>query len=355
MRALIVDQQLRIIQTRGLFRQDFRHRILAVLHQLQRALTAAEYASEPLPDMEFTVIVDDKPILHPEQVGPLWAFTRLYANPRHDNLWLIPDFHFHAAPPEADAFPQMQEKSRRHDAPLSEKIAKLAWRGVEWTNPAIRKPLLNVTDGKEWADVVLMSWDKPSSVIPMDHFCKYRYTVNTEGRSWSSRMTHLLNCDSLLLVHDVEWMAHYYHLLDTGVNCVRVERNFTDLETNIKYYDQHLDEAQVIADNARSTFRERYTTPAAAACYWRKLLRAWSSVSFKPVTRDNNNTISGESDWPGPLRGISFEQFVVHDNSEDFPYKSWQKKKDKEQAEDESDNAKDDSENAANTEKQDGA
>lgn len=154
-RILIHDQQLRIISTKGLQREDFRHRIIAVLQQLLRALTAAEAADEPIPDTEFTIIVDDKPILHPGPSSPLWGFTRSYANPRHDDIWLIPDFHFFGAPPEAEGFRDMQKKSRQHDGPLIKKIPKVAWRGVSWTNPEIRKPLLQVTKGKKWADVMV--------------------------------------------------------------------------------------------------------------------------------------------------------------------------------------------------------
>ncbi|KAF2161762.1 hypothetical protein M409DRAFT_58838 [Zasmidium cellare ATCC 36951] len=318
-RVLIHDQQLRIINTRGLFRKDFRHRIIAVLQQLLRALTAAESANEPIPDVEMTIIVDDKPVLDPAKSSPLWAFTRAYADPKHDDLWLTPDFHFWANPPENEGFRQMQERARKHDGPLNRKIPKLAWRGVSWTNPEIRKPLLNVTDGKKWADVVEMNWDVPQDILPMDAFCKYRYVVNTEGRSWSARMTHLLNCDSLLFVHDVEWIAHYYHLLDTDMNCVRVERDFADLEEKIQYFSNHTQEAQIIANTAKITFRERYTTPAATACYWRKLLRSWATVSFTPATKV---VMKGKNKQKVERpRGVSFEEFIVHDNTQDYPYK----------------------------------
>lgn len=154
-RVLIHDQQLRIISTKGLHRGDFRHRIIAVLQQLLRALTAAEAANEPLPDMEMTIIVDDRPILDRSRYTPLWAFTREYANSKHDEIWLIPDFHFFGAPPEAEGFRSMQKKARQHDAPLAKKTPQVAWRGVSWTNPGIRKPLLNVTQGKNWADVMV--------------------------------------------------------------------------------------------------------------------------------------------------------------------------------------------------------
>lgn len=164
-RILIHDQQLRIISTRGLHRQDFRHRIIAVLQQLLRALTAAEAADEPVPDTEMTIIVDDKPVLDPSSSRPLWSFTRAYANPKHDDLWLIPDFHFFGAPPEAEGFREMQKKARQHDGPLTQKIPQVVWRGVSWTNPEIRKPLLQVTKGKTWADVMVSMFRSESTML----------------------------------------------------------------------------------------------------------------------------------------------------------------------------------------------
>jgi hypothetical protein len=156
-RLLIADSQLRIIQTRGLYREDFRHRIIAVVQQVLRAITAAESSNEDLPDAEFTVIVDDIPVLDdehdPAHTGAMWAFTRSFANDKHDSLWLVPDFHFFGAPPAAEAFRTMQTRFRRFDAPLTKKIPKLVWRGAEWTNPEVRRPLIEATAGKKWADV----------------------------------------------------------------------------------------------------------------------------------------------------------------------------------------------------------
>ncbi|PPJ50178.1 hypothetical protein CBER1_05225 [Cercospora berteroae] len=316
-RFLIVDSQVRIVQTRGLFREDFRHRIIAVVQQVVQAVAAADAAGEPIPNIEFSVVVDDIAVLKEENPGALWSFTRKSADPRQDNLWLVPSFHFFGAPPEAEGFRTMQQKFRRHDSSLEEKIPQVVWRGALWVNEAVRKPLLQVTADKEWANVSSMDWGKPDTVIPMDEFCKFRYTINTEGRSWSARMTHLFNCDSILFVHDVDWIAHYYHLINTGVNVVHVSRDFSDFENSILYYNENLGEAQQIADEAKRTFRERYTTPAATACYCRRLMRTWAeTVSFVPRV---NKTKDGQT--MKKTRGITFEEFIVHKNDEDVPYK----------------------------------
>lgn len=169
LRVLIHDQQVRVIETRGLYRDDFRYRISAVLQQLSRAITAAEWANEPFSDMEFTIVVDDFVTL-PREPRALWAFARAHANLAHDSLFLIPDFHFYAAPPEAEGFQAMQARARKHDSEIEAKIPKVVWRGVEWTNKEIRAPLLNVTHDQPWADVVVRNQpDEPS--FSTDPFC----------------------------------------------------------------------------------------------------------------------------------------------------------------------------------------
>ncbi|CZT16806.1 uncharacterized protein RCC_02640 [Ramularia collo-cygni] len=328
LRVLIHDQQVRVIRTRGLYRDDFRHRINAVLQQIQRAMTAAEWANEPFPDMEFSVVVDDIAILPKDKLSALWAFTRSYGKTAHDSLFVIPDFHFYAAPPEAEGYPAQQAKARKHDSPIEQKIPQVVWRGVEWTNRDIRRPLLEVTNGQPWADVVSMDWNDRKSVMSMEDFCKYRFAVNTEGRAWSARLTHLLNCDGVVLVHDVEWIAHYYHLLDTeidsaeGANCIHVERDFSNLKAKVEYYNNHTDEAQEIATRARKMFRERYTSPAATSCYWRNLMRAWSSIAFEPAIMEK---MKGGKE---KMRGISFEEFSLHINNVDYPYQKEKRRAD---------------------------
>jgi hypothetical protein len=44
---------------------------------------------------------------------------------------------------------------------------------------------------------------------------------------------------------------------------------------------ENMAEAEKIARNSVRTFRERYLTQAAEACYWRRLIRAWREVSFE--------------------------------------------------------------------------
>jgi len=71
------------------------------------------------------------------------------------------------------------------------------------------------------------------------------------------------------------------------------------------------DEAQRIADNAVRTFRDRYLTPAAQACYWRKLFNAWSTVSFEPeLYRTVKDDVTGRIRRKS--RGTPFESFTAN-------------------------------------------
>lgn len=87
-----------------------------------------------------------------------------------------------------------------------------------------------------------------------------------------------------------------------------MKRDWSDLEEKLDYYLEHTEEAQRIADNGVATFRDRYLTPAAEACYWRRLFDGWAEVSFTPEAYETVTNEDGveESKW----RGMSFEEFV---------------------------------------------
>ena len=68
--------------------------------------------------------------------------------------------------------------------------------------------------------------------------------------------------------------------------------------------------AQKIADNSVKVFRERYLTPAAEACYWRALWRAYAKVSdpveFKTPMADGMEL----------TRGLRYETFMLLSSDE---------------------------------------
>jgi hypothetical protein len=115
--------------------------------------------------------------------------------------------------------------------------------------------------------------------------CAYAMTAHTEGGSYSGRLKFLLNCDSLTLIHDLEWRTYFYHLLvrdGPGQNYVNVRRDFADLEEKVEYYLENPEEAERIVGNAVATFRDRYLAPAAQSCYLRRLIQGYSEVAETP-------------------------------------------------------------------------
>lgn len=109
------------------------------------------------------------------------------------------------------------------------------------------------------------------------------------------------------MIHKLQWIEHYHYLLSSSgpqQNLVEVERDFSDLVEKIEYYLTHTEEAERVAKNSVKTFRERYLTTAAEACYWRALIRGWAEVSFEPRGFEEG------PDGRQKIRGMRFENFV---------------------------------------------
>ena len=321
-RALIHENQLRILETKGILNQGGSQmpfeRAIAVWQQIHRAILGATAAGEMLPSIEFSVSVDDKPNLDEgksDDTHTLWAFCRHRETRAHDRVFLMPDFNFWSWRGVAGSFAEMQAYGKDLDRPLSDKILKAAWRGAVWTNPGIRGSLREMTKDKTWADVLEFDWATRSNFVSIEDFCRFAFLVHTEGRSWSGRLKYLLNCESVTIIHELEWTAHYYHLLNSeghDQNYVPVKRDFSDLGDKVQHYISHPKEAQHVADNGIATFRERYLTLAAEACYWRRLIEGWNEVADSPEIYEYSKVnVSGVLGTKRVLRGFAFEELIV--------------------------------------------
>ena len=77
----------------------------------------------------------------------------------------------------------------------------------------------------------------------------------------------------------------------------------------MQYYLSHSEEAERIATEGVRTFRDRFLTPAAEACYWRKLIReyakaqTWKPQLYKEITKKDGTRHLKR-------RGVSWERFV---------------------------------------------
>lgn len=291
-------------------------RALATLHSLHRALAAATDRHD-LPNVEFQFTTED----YAEGSQPIWAYSKRETD---DFAWLMPDFGYWSWPEvKAGSYQKVRQQiaavddgaviDGKHYAGIKfeDKKRELIWRGNVITAPDIRGKFVEVTEGKKWADVKALDWgnkeDIKSNLLPLEDHCKYMFVAHTEGRSFSGRGKYLLNCRSVLVAHRLEWKeAHHGALESSGPeqNYVVVERDFSDLAVKMEYLLARPSDAKRIAENSVKTFRDRYLTPAAEACYWRRLIRAWASVcDFEPKLYNHTERRS--------YRGVPFESFVL--------------------------------------------
>lgn len=111
----------------------------------------------------------------------------------------------------------------------------------------------------------------------------------------------------------VEPQSHLYRGEGPDQNVVFVEPDYSNLDEVMNNLRSNETEARRIATNALNTFRDRYLTPAAQACFWRQLMHAWDSVQmFTPQLYDGVVDSHSVGDGVDQLpRGVSYESFVA--------------------------------------------
>lgn len=101
-------------------------------------------------------------------------------------------------------------------------------------------------------------------------------------------------------------------------NFISVRNDFSDLHEKMQYYLSNPATTARIANSSVATFRDRYLTPAAEACYWRRLIRAWAEVqAFSPEAYVDVAAPDG-SVWK-KQRGVDWEIFAHPDPN--FPFR----------------------------------
>ncbi|EEH02770.1 DUF821 domain-containing protein [Histoplasma capsulatum G186AR] len=315
-RAMIYQGALYVINF-----EDMRYtfsRAKASLNALNRALNAIPNRYE-IPNIEFIFTTED----YHDDPHPIWVYSKRETN---GWAWLMPDFGYWSWPEiKAGQYRSIRQRIAAIDEGaiingkprtalrFQRKKKQLLWRGAIATAPVLRQKLLDVTKGKSWASVRALNWADETSMrddyIPIEDHCKYMFLAHVEGRSYSGRGKYLQNCRSVIVAHQLVWReAHHGALVATGpeANYVKVRRDFSDLEAKMNYLLDNPEVAEKIAENGVRTFRDRYLTPAAEACYWRELIHAYASIcDFEPVLYAD---ASGE---PSSVRGVPFESFVL--------------------------------------------
>lgn len=299
-------------------------RAKATLSSLHRALTAIPNRHE-LPSVEFIFTTEDFATGGDgEDLRAIWSYSKRDGD---DAVWLMPDFGYWSWPevkvgPYRDVRRRIAtvddggmtpDGKRIPGIAFGDKKKQLLWRGSVATEPEIRGKLLRATQRKSWASVHALDWDSRDDIdhylLPMEDHCRYMFLAHAEGRSFSGRGKYLLNCRSVFVSHRLVWREVHHAAMISGsgpdANFVEVDRDFSDLEQKIEFLLDNPEVAERIANNAVKTFRDRYLTPAAEACYWRYLIRRYADVcDFEP-------SLYADSKGQRKMRGVPFETWVL--------------------------------------------
>ncbi|EZF32443.1 hypothetical protein H101_03964 [Trichophyton interdigitale H6] len=301
-RAIIHRGELYIVATKAA-QEDHRRKILAILSSMHHALSATA-GNRTQPSIEFVFSIEDRVDDISGTGHPIWALSRKASE---ESIWLIPDFGFWAWDNAANAigpYNQVVDRIQRQEVtvPWSSKENKLVWRGKLSFAPKLRRNLLDIARDMSWGDVKEIVWSEKQNYISMDDHCKYKFIAHVEGRAYSSSLKYRQACRSVVIAHKLQFIQHHHYLLQsTGPyqNFVEVERDFSDLPAKMEHLLANQDLAERIANNNVKTFRERYLTKAAEACYWRELWASWAKV-FNAIITDSAMD-----------RGLRFESFLL--------------------------------------------
>ncbi|KAJ5669888.1 hypothetical protein N7462_010958 [Penicillium macrosclerotiorum] len=314
-RAFISRGHLHVVAARAMG-EDHRRKILGVLSSIHRAL-AADPERVSRRDIEFVFSVEDKveDVTNPDY--PIWVFAR---TPTEEGVWLMPDFSFWAWDNPDNyigPYDQVVDRIMRMDIPWDEKKPQLVWRGKPSFAPKLRRALIEAARDQPWGDVKQVDWTTGSNVLRMEDHCHYMFIAHVEGRAYSASLKYRQACHSVIVAHRLQYIQHHHYLLvasGPNQNYVEVERDFSDLAEKIEPLVANTEAAARIAKNSVTTFRERYLTAAAEACYWRALFDGYGSIW--------NSSVDPWSDRSGKERGLRYESFVLLESSNMFEFQA---------------------------------
>ncbi|PWN49219.1 hypothetical protein IE53DRAFT_156694 [Violaceomyces palustris] len=300
------------------FQQSAFTRINAALGLLQQSVITSR---ERLPDVEFCLSTNDW--------GSMGKMS-LDRAPYLEDVWLMPDYGWYSWPePGVGSYSELREKTLRveRSTKWEEKIPKLFWRGNMGVGTADRESMLGVSEKYEWNDAKPLDWGKPEEIVPMEDHCKWKFHGFPEGMTYSGRLRYLQNCKVVIVTHEPRWIQHWTHLYNADPtspdqNIVFVPPVQGPTSEGIEVHDEKGEvsksttwlrlpevmeellnddaKAKRIAENQWNFFRERYVSPASAACYWRKLIKGYASTQKFDVEYHGNET--------------SYESFVLLGN-----------------------------------------
>lgn len=99
--------------------------------------------------------------------------------------------------------------------------------------------------------------------------------MTLDGTVAAYRLAYLLAGNGLVMKQDSNYYEHYYRLLKPWKHYVPVKRDLSDLVDQIKWAQEHDEEARKISKRGRS-FVRRYLNPKEIFCYYaRAIMVRW--------------------------------------------------------------------------------
>ncbi|KAL9090712.1 MAG: hypothetical protein Q9165_005200 [Trypethelium subeluteriae] len=307
-RAMIYDHQLYIMETHISVQPGIHDlpRMMAILGSINRVIVAHQGY---IPDVEFVFSVADAEW----NPAPFWTLCRA---PEDESHWVMPDFGYWAWDNKIVGSYQQFVLELEDKSDFSKKKEAAFWRGADSNEE--RHNLLSAAEGHEWSDIEAIIWGRPGNFTRMVDHCDYQYLVQTEGNSYSGRLKYILNCASVVLMRRPHWIESFTHLLQPSgpkQNVIELD-DFVELPDAMSYHLSHRKDSENIANNAKELFKERYLTPAAQACYWRKMFEKWAKVQSwdpKPWTIEQRSEGEGKDkkEWEEKVwNGATWELFM---------------------------------------------
>ncbi|KAH9812415.1 glycosyl transferase family 90-domain-containing protein [Melampsora americana] len=262
----------------------------ALLNSIQEAVITSP---ELIPNIEFVVKTVDAPTGDDTKL-PLWVLDR---TSDQEDVWLTPDYGFYSWPePKVGGMIEVRDKCKEVEKKVQwkDKIPKAFWRGAILVK--LREQMIEISKGHEWNDIKPLVWQHLDGLLktPEEH-CQYQYLIHVEGYAYSGRLKYLQMCRSVIVSHEMKFIQHFHHLLDSNPNsptqniALAKGPGFEGLPELMKSLLNDPKRSELIAENSNRLFRY-YLSPAGISCYWRQMFRAWSEVQGFVPTKLNNYT-----------------------------------------------------------------
>jgi hypothetical protein len=115
--------------------------------------------------------------------------------------------------PKAGAWSEAVRKAKAHDAEQSwcDKIGQAFFRGSFMV--PLRRKLWDVAHTFSWSNISEVDWGNKQTIVTLDDHCGYKYLMHAEGWAYSGRLKYLLQCKSVVISHEMEYLQHYNHLV----------------------------------------------------------------------------------------------------------------------------------------------